>query len=95
MCLLGKEAQNNDKEKIDAYIGGSWSERFLGGVFKWIFYFMLVLTGFIQLFFGWLDWIPNIPDEKKIQWRVFVLRQTEALENAIKKLQSRFHKKAL
>lgn len=95
MCLLGKEAQKkNDQEKVDAYIGGSWLDRFLGSVFKWIFYFMLLLTGLIELLFGGLNYIPHISDERKIQWRVFALRQLEAMEIAVKKIQSRFHRKS-
>ncbi|MEK7149073.1 MAG: hypothetical protein AAB796_01580 [Patescibacteria group bacterium] len=94
MCLLGKEAQKqSDKERVELYLGGTWSQKFLGSVFKWIFYFMLLLTGVIELLFGSLNYIPNIPDERKIQWRVFVLRWLKALEDAVKKIQSRFHRK--
>ena len=95
MWLLGKEAlERYDQKKVDAYIGGSRSQRLLGSVFKWIFYCMLLLSALIQLLFGGLDLIPNIPDERKMQWRVFVLRQLHTLEDAVKKLQSRFHRKS-
>lgn len=94
MCLLGKETQKqSDTERVKLYLGGSRSEQFWGEIFKWIFWFMLVLTAFVELLFGWLNYIPNIPNERKIQWRVFVLRQLDSLESVVKKIQSSFHRK--
>ena len=83
--------KNEERQRIEFYLGGSRSERFAASIFKWVFYFMLLLTLLIEAFLGWLDLIPDIPNERKIKFREFTQRQLKALNEAMKKLQSFFH----
>ena len=93
MCPLKNEERQSGSvpPTVDSYLGGSRSQRVAGSVFKWIFYFMLLLTLLIEAFSGWLNYIPDISEERKIWFRGFLKGPLHALNEAMKKLQSCFH----
>ena len=85
MCLGKKE----ERQRIDSYLGLSRSQRILGLLCEFIGCILLLTTGFVEVLFGYLNYIP---DERKVRLKNKVLCWLKWIDDKVKKLQYHFHK---